>query len=138
MRELCLVPAFGTPRPGGLAAAVDTGLSHGQGSAAAVAQVGRRDGAGEVVKGDGGDRAEGYPAEHEVFGEPQGRVTDGDDDAGGDRDEVDRVGEIDPVLLPDLGAKQADHPVQHDGDAAEHAPRDGGYESAELGAQPED
>ncbi len=58
-----------------------------------------------------------------------------DDDPGGQRHEVDRVGEVDPVLLPDLGAEQTDHPVEDDGDAAEDGARGGVDDGAELGHQ---
>ena len=52
--------------------------------------------------------------------------------------EVDRVAEVDPVLLPDLRAEQADHAVEHDGDAAEHATGDRGHQGAELGREAEE
>ena len=77
------------------------------------------------------------PLEREVVGDLQRDVADADDDARGEADQVDRVAEVDPVLLPDLGAEQADHAVEHDGDAAEHAARGRADERAELRAQPE-
>jgi hypothetical protein len=60
-----------------------------------------------------------------------------EDDAGGDRHEVDGVAEVDAVLDPDLRAEQADHPVQDDGDAAEHATGRRGDQRAELRRQAE-
>ena len=74
------------------------------------------------------------PVEGEVVGEGQRHVADADDDARGQRNQVDRVGEVDPVLLPDLGAEQADHPVEDDGDPAEDPARDDVDQRAELGA----
>ena len=67
------------------------------------------------------------------------RVTaaDAGDDAGGQADQVDRVAEVDAVLDPDLGAHQADHAVEHDRDAAEHAARGRVDDRAELRAQAE-
>ena len=56
---------------------------------------------------------------------------------GGQADQVDRVAEVDAVLDPDLGAHQADHAVEHDGDPAEHAARGGVDDRAELRAQAE-
>jgi hypothetical protein len=44
-----------------------------------------------VVRGDGDDRAERDAGEFEVVGDLEGSVADGDDDPGGDRDEVDRL-----------------------------------------------
>ena len=59
-------------------------------------------------------------------------VADADDDARSERHEVDRVREVDPVLLPDLGAEQADHAVEHDRDAAEDATGDGAVSYTHL------
>src|SRR4029453_6637289 len=95
------------------------------------------DQADEVEGGHGHDRAQGDPGDLEVVGDHQGRVADGDDDAGGHRDQVDRVAEVDPVLLPDLGPQQTDHAVQDHRDAAEPAARGGGDDRADVGGEAE-
>src|SRR5690606_25467084 len=79
--------------------------------------------------------AQGDPADLEAVGEGEGDVADAGDQSGGDRHQHQRVGEVDPVLHPDLRAEQADHAVQDDGDAADHPLGDGVDQRTELGAQ---
>src|SRR5690606_36528885 len=59
-----------------------------------VAQVRRGDEPHQVVRRHGDDRAERDAGEFVVLAEHQLGVTDGDDDARGDRDQVDRVAEV--------------------------------------------
>src|SRR5262249_21162651 len=74
-----------------------------------------------VVADEDDDRARGDAGDREGASDLDGQVPDARDDARGQRDEVDRVGEVDPVLDPDLRPEQADHPVEDQGDAAEDA-----------------
>src|SRR5690242_8073672 len=83
----------------------------------------RRNKAYQMIGRNRYDRAECDPGQLEVLRDFQRRVTNGDDDAGGDRYQVDRVAEIDAVLLPDFRPEQADHAVQHDRDSAQYAAR---------------
>ena len=77
------------------------------------------------------------PLRLEGLGEFEPGVADGDDDAGGHGHQVDRVGEVDAVLLPDFGTEQADHPVQNHRDPPQHAAGRGRDQRAELGREPE-
>src|SRR6478735_3855351 len=104
-----------------VAVAVDV-VTHGdRGAVGPVAQLLRGDSPRQVVADDRDDGAERDALEREVLGDVDLDVADADDDAGRDRDEVDRVAEVDPVLLPDLRAEQADHAVEDDRDAAQHS-----------------
>ncbi len=100
-------------------------------------QVLRGDRPGQVVTDDGDDRPEGDALQRERVGDVQAGVADRDDDARSDGHEVDRVGEVDPVLQPDLRPEQADHAVEHHRDPAEDTARNRGDERTELRAEPE-
>jgi hypothetical protein len=81
-------------------------------------EFGRSQDPSKMPPGNDDDGAQCNSLQAERVGDIEGDVADGDDDAGGQRDQVDRIGEIDPVLLPDLGSEQPDHPVQDHGDSA--------------------
>jgi hypothetical protein len=81
------------------------------------------------------DGAEGDAAELEVVGDHERHATDAGDQAGGETDQVDRLAEVDAVLDPDLGSHQTDHPVEHQGDPAEHPARGRGHHRPELRAE---
>src|SRR6266508_3385001 len=89
----------------------------------AASQMRRSHGRHGVVRQHRDERAQRDARQLERVAERQGHAADAGDDARRQRHQVHRVGEIDPVLDPDLGAEQADHAVQHHGDAAEHAAR---------------
>src|SRR5690242_17802588 len=86
-------------------------LADGDDGALVVARG--RDPPRQVVATDDHDRAQRDPTELEVVGdleEPARPEPNGQGQAGRDRHQVHRVGEVDAVLDPDLRAEQADHP----------------------------
>ena len=84
----------------GLLHLVDAFVTDGEHLPAVVggAQVGVREGTGQVVCRDSPDRAQRDAGQLEGVAHLEGRVADAEDDAGRHRDEVDRVGEVDVVL----------------------------------------
>jgi hypothetical protein len=55
---------------------------------------------------DDDERARGDASDREGTGDLDGQVADACGDARGERDEVDGIGEVDPVLDPDLRPEQ--------------------------------